>query len=651
MLKNLGRRLFIGFTAGVLAGLADFYIGLAVRPNLGIFEQYKLLTLVVLLSTGIYVISGVLLSCLYHLAKYLPVNKRKTFFPNPYVTILSLSVVLLLSLRLLLYTKSYYVLYGSVKSVLISGFVLVAIFPLTYGLNRLILLVNGFVKRHNLVTRRIIILIYVVMVSIPATVSAYFFIPDVLNNETQNLICFVLIDTLRADHCSCYGYGRSTTPEIDSIAKRGTIFENCQSQAPWTKPSVATIFTGLPPAGHETNRLFDSLPGEAVTLAETLRSEGYTTYADSANYHITPRFGFDQGFDFFATEPTPVTLTDGPVGAAVFDKIFRYMWGVGGQEPALYAARRTAFVLKYFNDEPVFLYIHLMEPHEPYTPAKRFKDAFGPPIDSVKFRPNRVHMEVEFINDPELKLDINESEVKELKRRYDCEILQCDYAIGELFNELGRRGDLGDALIIITSDHGEEFMEHGFLYHARALYRESIHVPLIIVNSRKNGPVRVITEPVALADLTPTIYDWAAVSPPANVYEAFYGLSLLPAMSGKKLEPTRKLVSEIDRDVFSSGSHDPSKIGEPVGYISAESVIGPDYKLIRDKNRNFEFIFDVKNDPTEQKPLTDRPQGTAELEKTLSGVLEFYKERHLQPEKGVIDEESWRKMRDMGYVR
>jgi arylsulfatase A-like enzyme len=650
VLNALGRRLFIGFTAGVLAGFADFYLGLAVKPYFGIFEHYKFLALIVFLSTGIYVIPGVLLSCLYHLVKYSRIIKRRTLFPNPYVTVLGLSIVLILSLRLLLYTKSYYVLYGSAKSIFIIGLVLIAVFPLTYGLNRLVLFVIGFLKRHDFVPRRIIIVIYVVMVSIPVAVSAYFFIPDALNNEAKNLICFVLIDALRADHCSCYGYGRNTTPEIDSIAKRGTTFVNCQSQAPWTKPSVATIFTGLPPAGHKTNRLFDSLPGEAVTLAETLRSEGYITYADSANYHITPRFGFDQGFDFFATDSTPVTLTDGPLGTVVFDKIFRYMRGAGGQEPALYAIRRTAFILRYFNNEPVFLYMHLMEPHEPYTPAKRFKNAFGPPVDSVKFRPNRVHMEVEFINDPELTLDLTESEVKELMRRYDCEILQCDYAVGELFNELGHDGGLGESLIIITSDHGEEFMEHGFLYHARALYRESLHVPLIIVNGRKNDAIPVIPEPVALADLTPTIYDWAAVSPPANVYEDFYGRSLLPAMSGKRLESTRKLVSEIDRDVFSSGSHDLSKAGKPVGYISAESVIGPDYKLIRDRNRNREFIFDVKNDPTEQKPLAEKPRETTELEKILSDVLEYYKERHLKPEKGVIDEESWRKMRDMGYV-
>jgi arylsulfatase A-like enzyme len=132
-------------------------------------------------------------------------------------------------------------------------------------------------------------------------------------------------------------------------------------------------------------------------------------------------------------------------------------------------------------------------------------------------------MEVEFINDPELTLDLTESEGKELIRRYDCEILQCDYAVGELFGELGRNGNLGNSLIIITSDHGEEFMEHGFLYHARALYRESIHVPLIIIDGREEHPASIIPEPVALADLTPTIYDWAAVSPPRQrcLFERF----------------------------------------------------------------------------------------------------------------------------------
>jgi arylsulfatase A-like enzyme len=647
---DLGRRITIGFTAGVLAGLVDLYIGLIVDPNVAIFEHYKLLSLLVFLSISPFAFTGLAIALLFHIAKRLPYIKNRTFFSADYITVLTLALTFVISARCLLAVNAHYLLYGSLRAAAHILIVMLLFAPVTYGVNKLTVLITRALKLRPRVFRRALLIPLTVLLLLPTSYSIFRAFPDLLRPNDQPFICFILIDTLRADHCSFYGYERGTTPYIDRTAERGTVFEDCQSQAPWTKPSVATIYTGLPASGHNVEMIFDSLPDEAITIAEVLKANGYITIGDSANYHITPRFDFDQGFDFFAVGATPVAFTDGAVGAAIFDKTFRYFRAKPGKEPARYAVRRASFILRYLNNDPIFLYMHFMEPHEPYTPSRRFKDAFGPPIDSVRLRPKRVHMEVEFVGDPEVTLDLTESEVQELIRRYDCEILQCDYAVGELVDGLERERYLDDSLVIITSDHGEEFMEHGFLYHARALYRESIHVPLIIVDSRENDPTPRVSEPVALADLTPTIYEWAGVSPPTEVATDFYGLSLIPAMDDDRLPPDRLLISEINRDVYSGTVWDPSKVGAPVGYLIAESIIGPDYKLIRDHNNDRDFVFDVKRDLHEQNPLAEKPGECTEMEKALDETIEFYEEKNLKSETGAIDEESWRKMRDMGYV-
>ncbi|UCE27894.1 MAG: sulfatase [Candidatus Coatesbacteria bacterium] len=650
-MRDLGRRISIGFTAGVLAGLVDLYVGFVIGPNFVVVKHYQLLIFIIFLSLTPYVVAGLSAGFAYHLIKLIPFFRKRALFRQASATVIALTPVLLVSLKLLWLTKAHRLVFGSWPSLINVLLALLLFGPVVFGLYKISAIVDNAVKRLGVPLRSVLNTVLAVLLVIPAVITSYFTVRDLFARKEQPLVCFLLIDTLRADHCSCYGYERKTTPQIDSIADGGTMFDNCQSQAPWTKPSVATIFTGLPAAGHNVERVFDSLPKEAITVAEVLRSNGYTTLAYSANYHITPQFDFDQGFDYFATTETPPTFFNGTLGVQVYNRAFFRHYTGKSPEPALYTVRRVSFILRYLNDDPIFLYMHFMEPHEPYTPSRRFKDAFGPPIDSVKLSPDRVHMEVEFIADPEVTLDLTESEVQELIRRYDCEILQCDYAVGELINGLKREGLLDDSLVVITADHGEEFMEHGFLYHARALYRESIHVPLIIVNSRENNPTPRVSEPVALADLTPTIYDWAGVSPPPEVAPDFYGISLVPAMEGDRLSPDRLLISEINRDVYSGNVWNPSEVGAPVGYLTAESIMGPDYKLIRDHNRDRDFAFDLKHDLHEQRPLLEKPDEYSELEKALDETIEYYEEKSLESETGVIDEESWRKMRDMGYVR
>ena len=473
----------------------------------------------------------------------------------------------------------------------------------------------------------------------------------------------MLVDTLRADHCSSYGYERETTPFLDRLAENGTVFENCISQAPWTKPSVATLFTGFPTAWHNTKFIFDSLPDEAYTTAEALNGAGYVTLADSSNPAITPELNFGQGFDFFISDQEHVFLSEylGCIGVKIFDRAYefylntkhRQTWGSPPmKEIARNQTEQVLLTVSLLNRRPTFVYIHYMEPHGPYTPSSRFSKVFGPPIDDPRFYPKAFDVEYAFFKNPGSRYDITESQTEELVRRYDCEIRQNDDAINFWYDVVDRTDRWDDSLLIFVSDHGEEFMDHGFLYHNRALYQEVIHVPLIIWDSRIRHQPRRINPNVMVADIMPTVLDWAAITLPSGSRN-FYGISLLPSLNGRSVPEGREIIAEIDRDVFGTRESKRPE-NEPIGFIVSESIILNNYKLVRDHNRNKVFIFNLLSDPGEKEPvngLTDNAESLTFLEEALNETLSYWGEKPLKSEAIEIDEETWNKMRDLGYVR
>ena len=291
----------------------------------------------------------------------------------------------------------------------------------------------------------------------------------------------ISIDTLRADHLGCYGYPKETSPFLDSLSEEALLFENAIVQLPGTLPSHMSIFTGLYPSEHgiHPHNKKNVLSKEIETLPEIFQRNGYRTAGHTEGGYVKGDYGFDRGFDEFddSAEGIPGDIED----------TFQ---------------RGVTFLRALEADEPFFLFLHTYEVHNPYLPPEPYNCAFweGPPPPGYPVKKD------EFPS-PEV--------VAYLLSQYDGGILYTDEVLKGFFEELDALGLLSDTTIIITSDHGEEFMEHGMLYHVQ-VYSPTIKVPLILVHPDISDGIRVKSV-VESIDFAPTLLHIAGLGFDGNV--------------------------------------------------------------------------------------------------------------------------------------
>ena len=286
-----------------------------------------------------------------------------------------------------------------------------------------------------------------------------------------------LVDTLRADRLSCYGHERETSPHLDALAADGVLFEHVVAQAPWTKPSVASVFTGLLQSFHGAGKDY-SLSPAAETLAEVLHDAGLHTAAFVANpYVYLSGLQFEQGFsEFHAVQPPGRAPLAGDVTDAALNWLDRH------------------------GDRPFFLYLHTLDPHEPYDPPPATRGAFGSDR-SGPLSPDQTFAKTLRRGGP-----IDAEGVQWLLDLYDEEILYNDQQFGRLIAGLKERGIYENTTIVFLSDHGELFSEHGNYGHGVALWQELLHVPLVIKEARTDRQRGLrITERVDTLGLLPTL--------------------------------------------------------------------------------------------------------------------------------------------------
>jgi len=342
---------------------------------------------------------------------------------------------------------------------------------------------------------------------------------DVLQQRHQTFselikpdILLYVIDALRADHLSCYGYERNTSPNIDKFAKENSLFINAYANDSWTKPSCASILSGLFPKNHKTMKRKDRLPDEIVSLAETLEDNGYYNVAWISNGNLSQVFGFSQGFDGFiellGKYPARTVQSD-EINKNVFEFLKTYL----GQK----------------ERKPLFMLIWAMDPHDPYTPKETVKDMFDihqyEPIDTYDF---------ELLpNIDRKKIQPTASQIEYMKTRYDQEIYFNDLSFGRLMDKMREIGIYNDAVIIFTGDHGEEFFDHDGIVHGMTLYNEQVKIPLSIKTRQLKKGIHI--ERAQHIDIYPTILDILRISEPYKLD----GVSLL-----YNLDPQRTLYFE-----------------------------------------------------------------------------------------------------------
>jgi arylsulfatase A-like enzyme len=313
--------------------------------------------------------------------------------------------------------------------------------------------------------------------------------------EPPQLVVLYVSDTTRADRLSVFGYDRPTAPNQEALVREGAQAWVAQSNSSWTRPSVATLFTGLEQGAHGVLTKWNALPSELPVLAESLRDAGYRTVAFSGSSHVQEGSGFSRGFTRFVDVSEPRVEEDlKPRIIHFMDEIFEEIDQSSGA--------------------PLFIYIHSIGPHDPYqAPAAAQAAVDLPPIPTVFGEdlaegPAQVRwIELAFRD----RIDMNGALVGGLSALYDAEVWDEDVQIGRLIAGLKERGLWDRSMFVLTSDHGEEFGEHGSLRHGRTLWDEQLQVPLII-----HWPDGVRPEQASIAgllDVPPTITSIAGADP------------------------------------------------------------------------------------------------------------------------------------------
>ncbi len=397
-------------------------------------------------------------------------------------------------------------------------------------------------------------------------------------------VLLISIDTLRADHLACYGYERPTSPHLDALAARGVVFEDVTASSPWTLPSHASLLTGLYPsrAGMRApeHRLAEPIP----TLAEHLTARGFTTRAVVNSYFLSKRSGLDAGFETY--DYVEEFLSNGNIvnrAPAITDRALQLL-----DDPDLGDA----------GSERIFLFLHYYDVHSDYAPEEPWRSRMVRPYAG---RLDGTTPQLTGLRSARQKLA--PGDLRHLIDLYDAEILQLDAELGRLFAGLEARGLAEDTLIVVTSDHGEEFQEHGWILHGHDFWQELVGIPLIVAGPGLPAGLRSDT-PASLIDVAPTVARLVE-RPLADEHD---GIDLSPAWRGGVLPRERVL--------FSEALHVPENPGKK--WMVRR---GP-MKLVLNYVNRRKRLFDLGADPAELTSLAaERSETTSELLELLRAQI------------------------------
>jgi arylsulfatase A-like enzyme len=337
---------------------------------------------------------------------------------------------------------------------------------------------GGFAARLSLSPKSAFLVVCFLIVGsllAPDVYSLYLRYPDHSRDQYAKApnVLFVVLDTVRADRLSCYGYERTKTPIIDRIAREGVVFSNAFSTAPWTLSSHASMFTGLYPSQHQADWGHAYLDESFPTLAEHLRDAGYQTVAFSENPIVGGVSGLTRGFsEFHETWRRPLVVR---ALVRVATGVLRY------KERLEYAERSVGLLERWVSNnnrsqKPFFAFVNLMAAHHPRYPRSGSASRSWARESLARIEP--VNLIPEKFCLPEFKL--NQQELAIMADIYDGEISYLDSQVGDLISSLAKAGILDETIVILTSDHGENFGEHGLLGHQLCLYDTLLRVPLIL---------------------------------------------------------------------------------------------------------------------------------------------------------------------------
>ncbi len=409
-------------------------------------------------------------------------------------------------------------------------------------------------------------------------------------------VVLIVVDTLRADRLGQYGYALDTSPALEAFAAESTRFDAAYSTSSWTQPSVASLFTGLLPLRHGVVKQSAKLPAELETLAEALAAAGWQTAGWSGNLFIGEQTGFDRGFEHFEGHQGKVL-----VYPDIADMLTRLeSWLESNRDPG----------------RPGFLYFQPMNCHGPYRiPAEHRAGLLGSEPDDVFDYNDEIMTAILKDGDVAARSRVTPGYLESANEQYDTAVRYSTDVLERLLDVLRREGLYDDALVIVTSDHGEEFFEHGGFGHAYSLFEEVVRIPLWIkLPGQSEGAA--IDSPVSLVDLHSTILEAAGLAARGEKSQGQAdGLSLLPLLG-----PDPRPAAFRARPIVMDTRWKRRAVASAVRLGSYKWIeIASDYSGRTDAR----LLFDLGKDPAEQFNLaSSEPEKARALSAALSRTLE-----------------------------
>jgi arylsulfatase A-like enzyme len=455
-----------------------------------------------------------------------------------------------------------------------------------------IIIFSSFITEHVMPDRKL---------SDPASVK------DMLKSKYN--VILIVWDAVRFDHVSAYGYKRKTTPNLDQLAAKGALFENAISQSSHTRESIPSLLSACFPSTHRMNLITDKLPKDLIILPEIFKALKYNTVSFSANPLISPLFGYNEGVDQFFSPSADSIRSERSVFGHLLNlapsipvlglitkpllKFSSFLYFTDGLLESTDAKTITDKAIRWVTghqQKPFFMYLHYEGGHAPYIAPKEHQKLFT----SNVFNEHEIY----FPTNESLYLPFEEGdplapqEIENMVAQYDAKIFSHDENLGRLVNHLEKLELIDNTLIVITSDHGEEFYEHKGWAHGHSLYEELIHVPLVFYGPKLISAGWRIKEPVALVDVVPSILSLFGIEKNHIFPYELDGDDISPLLKTKNLDFSEKhIFSELHK-----------------GNNSSLSFRGERYKLI-DIEYGLErkvMLFDLVVDPLEKEDIAEK---------------------------------------------
>lgn len=508
-----------------------------------------------------------------------------------------------------------------------------------------------------------------IAVLVAAVVGALMLLPSILSSRpvradgSQTVrggpkrpnVVLIVLDTVRADHLSVYGYSRPTTPGLERLASEGVTFEQALAPAPWTLPSHATLFTGLYPVQHHAGRLHPRLDAHLTTLPELLHEQGYQTVGFSNNTWVSRATNFNQGFDDFEDFRGiwRVWRSVSRLTAVQIYRVFRPSQLHGDRSGGAGVTNRA--IRRWFNARhdparPFFLFINYLDAHFPYHAPDPYWRKFVEPAHlalATELLDAKAQDEADW-TPPPIKWDATKWGA--LADLYDGELFYLDAMLTELFDDLRERKLWDDTLVVITSDHGEHLGEHDLFLHRFSVYEPTLRIPLIMRLPGRLPAGKRFPDWVGLADVFPTVLKLVDVPPPAEVHAGLAGHSLVG--SPVAVPAGRALLGdyEVPDNLLPRYRRKTRVTDERYFYRGLRSLHDGNWKLIWGTDGRHE-LYDLAKDPLETNDLLTRlPEQARLMEARLQAVLDGMPKTGDAEETGELDAETRDQLRALGYI-